>query len=244
MVNNSRAAFKVYGNVFSEHSKNLLFRMSSQGYFEELESTISVGKEANIFSAKTKSGDRIIAKIYRLENCNFSKMYDYLNQDPRYTSLNKKTRLIIFAWTQREYRNLMLAREVIKVPKPIAFKDNILLMEFIGDSDPAPELRNSPPKNPKKFYKDVIENMHKLFKKGMIHGDLSPFNILNHNEKPVFIDFSQATMTNADNAKELITRDVKNICIYFRKFFEITEEDELKTYNKIVGKKNIKNEQK
>jgi len=131
----------------------------------------------------------------------------------------------------------MLAREVIKVPKPIAFKDNILLMEFIGDSDPAPELRNSPPKNPKKFYKDVIDNMQKLFKKGMIHGDLSPFNILNHNEKPVFIDFSQSTMTNADNAKELIVRDVKNICIYFRKFFEITEEDELKMYNKIVGKK-------
>ena len=64
----------------------------------------------------------------------------------------------------------MLAREVIKVPKPIAFKDNILLMEFIGDSDPAPELRNSPPKNPKKFYKDVIDNKQKLFKKGMKHG--------------------------------------------------------------------------
>jgi RIO kinase 1 len=236
-MNKGREIWKVYGNVFSQHSRNLLFQMSSQGYFEELESTIKVGKEANVFSAKTKSDDRIIVKIYRLENCNFSKMYDYLNQDPRYNSLNKKIRLIVFAWTQREYRNLMLAREVIKVPKPIAFKDNILLMEFIGDSDPAPELKNSPPKNPKKFYKDVLDNMHKLFKKGMIHGDLSPFNILNHNEKPIFIDFSQATMTNASNAKELIMRDVKNISIYFRKFFEITEEDELKTYNKIVGKK-------
>ena len=210
--------------------------MSSQGHFEELESTIKVGKEANVFSAKTKHDKRIIVKIYRLENCNFSKMYDYLNQDPRYTSLNKKTRLIIFAWTQREYRNLMLAREVIKVPKPIAFKDNILLMEFIGDSDPAPELKDSPPKNPKKFYKKVLDNMKKLFDKGMIHGDLSSFNILNYNEEPVFIDFSQATMTNANNAKELITRDVKNISVYFRKFFPITEADELKTYNKIVGK--------
>jgi RIO kinase 1 len=237
MVNNSRAEWKVYGNVFSKHSKELLFQMSSQGHFVELESTISVGKEANIFTAKNKHNDRIIVKIYRLENCNFGKMYEYLSQDPRYTSLNKKTRLIIFAWTQREYRNLMLAREVIKVPKPIAFKDNILLMEFIGDSDPAPELRNSPPKNPKKFYKKVIDDMHKLFQKGLIHGDLSPFNILNYNEEPVFIDFSQSTMTTANNAKELITRDVKNITIYFRKFFPITEEDELKVYNKIVGKK-------
>jgi RIO kinase 1 len=236
-VNKNREIWKVYGNVFSKHSIDLLFQMSSQGHFEELESTISVGKEANIFTATTKRNERIIVKIYRLENCNFSKMYSYLNQDPRYSSLNKKTRLIIFAWTQREYRNLLLAREVIKVPKPIAFKDNILLMEFIGDTDPAPELKDAKPKDPKKFYKKVIDNMRKLFKAGLIHGDLSPFNILNHNEEPVFIDFSQSTMTNADNAKELITRDVKNIAVYFRKFFPITHEDELKMYNKIVGKK-------
>jgi RIO kinase 1 len=237
MVNNSRADWKVYGNVFSKHSMELLFQMISQGYFEKLESAISVGKEANIFTALTKSGDRIIVKIYRLENCNFNQMYRYLSQDPRYTSLKRRTRLIIFSWTQREYRNLMLAREVIKVPKPITFKDNILVMGFIGDDDPAQELKNLPPKDPKKFYKKVLDNMHKLFKKGLIHGDLSSFNILNYNEEPIFIDFSQATMTTADNAKELILRDVKNISIYFRKFFEITEADELKAYNKIVGKK-------
>lgn len=237
MVNNSRADWKVYGNVFSKHSMELLFQMTSQGYFEKLESTISVGKEANIFTAITKSGDRVIVKIYRLENCNFNQMYRYLNQDPRYISLKRRTRLIIFSWTQREYRNLMLAREVIKVPKPIVFKDNILVMGFIGDDDPAQELKSLPPKNPKKFYKKVLDNMHKLFDKGLIHGDLSPFNILNHNEEPIFIDFSQATMTTADNAKELILRDVKNITTYFRKFFPITEEDELKAYNKIVGKK-------
>ncbi|MGV8141602.1 MAG: hypothetical protein ACP5NW_04145, partial [Candidatus Woesearchaeota archaeon] len=64
MVNNSRADWKVYGNVFSKHSMELLFQMTSQGYFEKLESTISVGKEANIFTAITKSGDRVIVKIY------------------------------------------------------------------------------------------------------------------------------------------------------------------------------------
>jgi RIO kinase 1 len=234
----NKEEWKVYGNVFSKHSMELLFQMQSQGYFERLESTISVGKEANIFTAVNKRNDRIIVKIYRLENCNFGKMYEYLKDDPRYSDVKNRTRLIIFSWTQREYRNLMLAREVIKVPQPLAFKDNILLMEFIGDTDPAQELKSSPPKDPKKFYKKVMDNMHKLFKKGLIHGDLSPFNILNHNEEPIFIDFSQGTTTSAQNAKELIMRDVKNISIYFRKFFEITEADELKIYNKIVGKKN------
>ena len=54
----NREEWKVYGNVFSKHSMELLFQMTSQGYFENLESTISVGKEANIFTAITKKNDR------------------------------------------------------------------------------------------------------------------------------------------------------------------------------------------
>jgi len=234
----NKEEWKVYGNVFSKHSMGLLFQMQSQGYFEKLESTISVGKEANIFTAITKHDERVIVKIYRLENCNFTKMYDYLRYDPRYSDVKNRSRLIIFSWAQREYRNLMLAREVIKVPKPIAFKDNIVVMEFIGDDEHASrELKDAPPKDPKRFYAKIINNMQKLFKKGLVHGDLSQFNILNHDEEPVFIDFSQGTMTTSPNAKELITRDVKNICIYFRKYFLISEAEELKAYNKIVGKK-------
>ena len=235
MIN--KEEWKVYGNVFSKHSLDLLFKMSSQGYFEDLESAISVGKEANVFTALTKDDERIIVKIYRLENCNFNKMFDYLTNDPRYMDTNRKSRLVIFTWTQREFRNLMLAREVIKVPKPIAFKDNVLLMEFIGDTDPAQELKDKPPVDPKKFFNKVIDNMKKLYGIGLIHGDLSPFNILNYNEDPVFIDFSQSTMKDATHSKELLIRDIKNICIYFRKFFPITESEEEKLYKKIVGKK-------
>ncbi len=228
-----REEWKVYGNVFSEHSRRLLFKMASQGYFEELESQVSVGKEANVFTATTKDHDRIIAKIYRLENCNFNKMYDYLTADPRYLSTARNQRRIVFTWTQREFRNLMIAREVIKVPKPIAFKDNIILMEFIGNTDPAPELKNHPPKDAEKFFKKIIDNMHKLYKKGLIHGDLSPFNILNHNEEPVFIDFSQGTMVDATDADELLKRDIHNISNYFKRHgVKINEEDVYKKVKK------------
>ena len=235
MIN--KEEWKVYGNVFSKHSLELLFKMSSQGYFENLESPVSVGKEANVFTAITKDRERIIAKIYRLENCNFSKMREYLITDPRYVSTTKNSRMIIFTWVQREYRNLMIAREVLKVPRPIAFKDNIILMEFIGDTDPAPELKGHPAADPKKFYAKVITNMNKLYSKGLIHGDLSPFNILNYNEEPVFIDFSQGTMKDATNAEELLRRDITNICTYFRKYFTITKDEEEKLYTKIISGK-------
>jgi len=235
MIN--KEEWKVYGNVFSKHSLELLFKMSSQGYFENLESPVSVGKEANVFTAITKDRERIIAKIYRLENCNFSKMREYLITDPRYVSTTKNSRMIIFTWVQREYRNLMIAREVLKVPRPIAFKDNIILMEFIGDTDPASELKGHPAADPKKFYAKVITNMKKLYSKGLIHGDLSPFNILNYNEEPVFIDFSQGTMKDATNAEELLRRDITNICTYFRKYFTITKDEEEKLYTKIISGK-------
>jgi len=230
----SEEDWKVYGNVFSSHSRKLLFKLSTQGYFDKLESTLFVGKEANIFTALTKDDERIIVKIYRLENCNFNKMYEYLKDDPRYIDLSKKPRLIIYTWVQREYRNLMLARDVITVPKPIAFKDNILLMSFIGNHDPSNPIKTVHPKDPKRFFDKTISNMHKLFKKGLIHADLSPFNILNHDEEPVFIDFSQATTTKASNAQELLRRDLRNICIYFRKFFKISEAEEEKYYKKII----------
>jgi RIO kinase 1 len=221
----NKEEWKVYGNVFSEHSLRLLHKFSSQGYFDEIESTISVGKEANVFSAITKDETRIVIKMYRLENCNFSKIRGYLTTDPRYIDASRNARQLMYTWVQREYRNLMIARQVIKVPMPIAVKDNVLLMEFIGDEDPAQELRNREPKDPKKFLEKVIKNMKKLYSKGLIHGDLSPFNILNHNEDPVFIDFSQSTMKDATNAQELMDRDIHNVCHYFKKYFPIKEEE-------------------
>ena len=77
----TREKFKTYGNVFDEFTNRNLFKLATQGHFEELESTVSIGKEANIFTARTKDGELKIVKIYRLENCDFNKMYDYIKYE-------------------------------------------------------------------------------------------------------------------------------------------------------------------
>ena len=67
----------------------------------------------------------------------------------------------------------------------------------------------------------------------MVHGDLSPFNILNDNETGVFIDMSQSTTLNNPNVKEYLLRDIKNVCDYFRKLgLKVKDEQVLK---QIVG---------
>ena len=218
MSKKSKEKWKVYKNVFDEFTLRTLFKLSTQGHYKDLESPICIGKEANVFTAKTEAGDRVIVKIYRLESCDFNKMYDYIKYDPRYQHLRKQRRKIIFAWTQREYRNLLKAREAgVKVPKPIAFLNNVLIEEFVGNNQPAQKLKDLEPKDKKKFAKETVSNMKKLFKAKLVHGDLSEFNILNHNNQPVFIDFSQCSPIKSPLAKELLDRDIKNIVRFFNK---------------------------
>lgn len=221
----SKEQWKVYKNVFSEFSLRTLFKLSSEGHFEELGSPIMIGKEANVFSATTKDWGEIIVKIYRLENCNFNKMYQYIKADPRYINMKKQKRSIVFSWTQREYKNLMIAREAINVPRPIAFKNNILLMDMIGE--PAPMLKDSIPKNPEEFLKKTVESVKKLKEQGLVHGDLSEFNILNYNEEPVLIDFSQATLTKSPGAIDLYKRDINNLKRYFLKLLDEKKVDKI-----------------
>ena len=76
--------------------------------------------------------------------------------------------------------------------------------------------------------------MKKLHKAGLVHADLSAFNILNYNEKPVFSDFSQYTTLESSMANDYLERDVRNICIFFRKLgLKLNEE---KVRKDITGK--------
>lgn len=210
--------FRTDKGVFDEFTHRNLFELQSKRIFDDLISPLKVGKESNVFIAK-KGEKKIIVKIYRLQNCDFNKMYDYIRKDPRYSYLKKHRRDIIFAWTQREYRNLLKANELkVKTPNVITWLHNIVVEEFVGDEAPAPQLKDAPPKNPQKFFNIVVKQVEMLYRGGLIHGDLSSFNILNHHETPYFIDFSQGTLIKTPNSEELLLRDLNNIGQFFRKF--------------------------
>lgn len=217
MVKKSKEEWKIYNNVFDKFTLELLFKLSSQGHFDELVSTIAMGKEANIFLA-SRGKDSVIVKIYRLENCNFNKMYGYIKSDPRFSSVKKTRRNVIFSWVQREYRNLLKAREKIDVPTPIQQKFNVIIMECVGHPDElAPQLKNVELKDTQDMFNKIKKNMKLLYDGGLIHADLSEFNILVDNNKPIFIDFSQSTQTDDPNAEEYLVRDCINICNFFKK---------------------------
>jgi len=223
--------FKTVKGVFDAFTNRNLFELQSRGHFDELVSPLKIGKEANVFLASAEGGKHyVIVKIYRIQNSDFSGMYNYIKQDPRYVSLKKRRREIIFAWVQREYKNLHRSYEAkIDVPEPLVLKHNVLVEELIGDKisgEVALPLKDSVPEDPEEFLDLIIKQVRKMYHKAnLVHGDLSAFNILNLQktvkgeliETPILIDFSQCTLVKSRASSELLQRDMKNVLQFFKK---------------------------
>ncbi len=226
--------FRTENGVFDATTERNLFELQSRGYFDQLVSPYKIGKESNVFLAE-KGKKKIIVKIYRVQNADFKRMFNYIKKDPRYDFLKNKRRDIIYSWTQREYKNLIRAQQAkVRVPHPIVLRSNILVEEMIGDEEPAQPLKDDLPENPKKFFDEVISEIDKLYKGGLIHGDLSAFNILNFKERPYFIDFSQSTLIKTPNSLELLERDLHNVVKFFRGLGVKADEEEI--YKRITAR--------
>lgn len=234
MAKITKEKFKTYEGVFDQFTNKNLFKLISQGHFEGLLGPISIGKEANVFSAKTKDNKKVAVKIYRLETCDFNRMYEYIKYDSKFMHITKQRRKVIFAWAKREFTNLIKIRQLgIRVPKPITVLNNILVMEFIGNKEPAPKIKDSVPRDPTKIFRKIVKYMKKLNNNNYVHSDLSEFNILNHNNEPVFIDVSQATTLENQQTKEFRKRDIKNIAKFFNKYSDKIKEEDIKKELKI-----------
>lgn len=220
-------------NLFDEYTVKLINKLITQHVFDEILSEISVGKEAVVYKARQKE-DVIALKIFRVKSCNFNKMYEYISQDHRFSIVLKNRRKIILEWVKREFKNQLLAyQHNVSVPRPIVHREYVIAMEFIGDEFPARQLKNKHPDDPEKFYNEIIENYKRLVLDAkIVHGDLSEFNILNYNEHPVFIDFSQGTDVASTLGIQLLRRDLEKIGNFFKKFLdpktELVYEDLLK----------------
>ena len=208
-------------SVFDERTTFNLNKLLMNGPLERVEGVISAGKEANVYLAYDLNGMEVAIKIYKIDRNTSKWMRNYIIGDPRFKKIPKNISKIIFLWASKEYKNLKRAYKVgLSVPKPILIKDNILIMEYIGfESIPAPLLKDiKEPKNIVDLMKEILVFIKYLFQKAqLVHGDLSEFNILYHNQKPVVIDISQAVSIYHPKAEIYLARDIKNIFRYFEK---------------------------
>jgi RIO kinase 1 len=229
---------KTLDEVFDKYTLLTLEKFISDKIIDIVDFPISTGKEGNIFRGVTPNKKFVAIKIYRTSNATFKHIQDYILGDPRFTTIRKTRKDIVFAWTQKEFKNLQRLKKVgVRAPKPIAYRNNVLIMQYLGTArKPAPLMKDVTLDNPKKVFDELIDFIGKMYNKAeLVHGDISAYNVLIHKNKPYLIDLGQGVLTEHPNALNLLKRDIKNIVRYFKKYN--IRADENKIYKKIVNNK-------
>ena len=182
-----------------------------------------------------RCGDSVrCAKVYKeAQKRSFKQAVQYqegrkVRNSRRARAMGKKTR-----YGQKEQEDAWLNAEVdalyrlagagVRVPEPFGFVDGVLLMEMIADEDgkAAPRLDDVTltPEQARDYHSKVIADVVRMLSAGLIHGDLSEFNVLVDATGPVIIDLPQAVNASGNNSAErMLERDVDNMRRYFGRF--------------------------
>jgi RIO kinase 1 len=206
----------------------------ADGLVVEFESVVKSGKEATVVCCRaghSLGGGMVAAKVYRpLENRNFHNDAMYLGGRTRVMTrrdrlaFNKRTRhgmdVRFRSWIDSEYQTLAMLHEAgSDVPRPLARSARALLMEFIGGQDgPAPMLSamRLERDDSERILRALMRNVALWLRHHVVHGDLSPYNILLRGQTATVIDFPQAVDARMNpNARGLLDRDLENLCGYF-----------------------------
>jgi RIO kinase 1 len=215
---------KTYDEVFDQATLLLITKLISNKVLSTVDYPISSGKEANIFKGTQPDGTPVALKIYRLATSTFKNIVRYIDGDRRFKNVRRDHRSIIYAWAKKEFKNLQRMSDAnIRVPKPITYLKNILIMEFISaDEFAAPELRMVKINKPATRFKNILEQIKVLYSTaGLVHGDVSEYNILVSTDELVIIDVGQAVLYDHPMAKDLLVHDIHNLGNYFKRTYRI-----------------------
>ena len=204
---------KVFSHVFDEETLRNVNKLQGDGYISNLLGPIGTGKESYVFYSRDFH-DRIVAvKIHRHNIDAFKSIPAYIRLRGRKSGGFIKQ---INDWTRFEYNFLSKAHNLgINTPEPIRCYENIIVMQFIGrDENPAKLAIKDSDFNIERWYVLLTNFIVSMAKNGIIHGDLSPYNILDYNGEPFIIDFSQALKLSSLTINFLV-RDITNVNNWF-----------------------------
>ncbi len=204
-----------------------------EGLIDGVQRQLMSGKEAMVFVVRCGAETRC-AKVYKeATQRSFRQAVDYTeNRKVKNTrqarAMAKGTRFgkqaQEAAWQSAEVDALYrLAAAGVRVPRPFNFHDGVLLMELVVDAEgaAAPRLNDAAftPVQARQHHATLIAEVVRMLCAGVIHGDLSEFNILLAADGPVIIDLPQAVDAAGNNhAQRLLLRDVANLRAFFGRF--------------------------
>ena len=204
-----------------------------EGLIDSVVRQLMSGKEAMVFVVR--SGEQTLcAKIYKeAQQRSFRQAVDYtenrkVKNSRQARAMAKGTRFgrqaQEAAWQSAEVDALYrLADAGVRVPQPYNFHEGVLLMELVTDEhgDAAPRLNdvNFRPEQARQHHATLLGEVVRMLCAGVVHGDLSEFNILLAADGPVIIDLPQAVDAAGNNhASRMLLRDVGNLRNFFGQF--------------------------
>jgi RIO kinase 1 len=204
-----------------------------EGLIDSVARQLMSGKEANVYVVRCGEETRC-AKIYKeATQRSFRQAVDYTEN--RKTKNSRQARAMAkgtrfgresqeAAWQRAEVDALYrLAEAGVRVPKPFNFLDGVLIMELVADEhgDAAPRLNDVTftPEQARAHHATLMVEVVRMLCAGIVHGDLSEFNILLGADGPVIIDLPQAVDAAGNNhAMRMLLRDVDNLRGFFGRF--------------------------
>ena len=196
------------------------------GVIDEVVRPLLAGKEAQIYLVVSE-GELRVAKVYKQTQArSFHNRADYT--EGRRTRNTRTARALERgsrfgqkmaeeAWRNAEVEAIGKLRAAgVRVPEPHTYVDGVLVMEFVqdGHGNPAPRLADHrhAPGEARALFQHLLGEVVKMLHAGVVHGDLSDFNVLLGPDGPVIIDFPQAVDPAFNqNARKLLIRDVDNL---------------------------------
>ncbi len=204
-----------------------------EGMVESVVRPLKSGKEAAVFVVICE-GQLRAAKVYKeAHNRTFRNQQDYvegrkvgdsrqqraMDRGSRFGKAQRED-----AWQRTEVDAMSrLHAAGARVPRVYGCVDGVLLMDLVVDAqgDPAPQLARSQLRRDQAiaFHRTIVREIAIMLCTGLIHGDLSEYNILHAADGPVIIDLPQAiALARNNSAKRLLLRDVANVTRFFSRF--------------------------
>jgi len=199
------------------HDLLALNALVRSGVLEAFGKPLGVGKEADVYCARTPGGRRVAVKFHRLGRVSFrqTKRLRGYGAEGVWADWYIRSRTA----AKREFEALGLAYSAgVSVPEPLARNRHVVVMGMIEGVELA-EVAELP--DPADTLLEILTNVRKAYlRAGIIHADLSEFNIIIRPDASILIiDWPQFVHKDHPNARELLRRDVENVLKFFRRKF-------------------------
>lgn len=218
MVRFNPVPYDGYALVFGGYDTLALLTLTRKGTITALGSLIGEGKESVVYDALGLGP--VAIKFHRVGQRSFSSARlnrEYMPEEGHCPWLiaSKKS-------AEREFLALTTLHPSVSVPLPIAQNRHTVVMSLVNGQN----LNRCRLAAPGEVLDEILENIGRAYRAGIIHADLSEYNILMEDSRCVIIDWPQWMETSHRNARAILERDIDNILAYFQRKYRLVRDRE------------------